>query len=391
MSANMFNSALAFQEVRTWAFQLSDLVNGSPVTTRIADLNSTSFFTLLPANYRGLMPPAGRDAFFVGESQTLFAFEVFKFHVDFVGAGSTFTGPTNISQTSYTVAPTSVPSPGNNLDSLRERLMMQAQYRNIAGTESLWVNHTVRTGAIPAPAGIQWAQINVTGGTIMSPPVQQQIYGNLSADGVHRWMGSLAVDRQGNMALAYSVATNTLNPGISYNGRLAGDPLGTLPQGETVLQAGGGGQTGNCGGSPCTRWGDYSAMSVDPIDECTFWYTTEYYAANGLNWNTQIAAFKFAGCLAPTAANVGINGRAASSDGRGLSNVFLTLSSPEGIQWTARTNSFGNYHFENVPAGRTYILTARAKGVSFANNPRPLGVNDSLWDVDFVTNSPGLK
>ena len=388
MSANMFQG-ITFRGVRLWAFRLTDLINGLPVATRIVDTGVTTYDSMLPVNYRGLLPQGG-DAFFISESATLFAFEVFRFHVDFVGAGSTFTGPTNVSQTSYSLATTTVTSPANALDSLRERLMMQAQYRTVGGVESIWVNHTVRTGVAPAPVGIQWAQINVTGGTIVTTPVQQQIYGNLSGDTVHRWMGSMAVDRQGNMALAYSASNAATNPGIRYNGRLITDPLNTLPQGEAVIQAGGGSQSGNCGGGPCQRWGDYSAMSVDPIDQCTFWYTTEYFPATGLNWNTRIAAFKFPGCLAPTAAPVGISGRVSGIGGRGLSNVFVTLTSTEGTSWTARTNNFGNFRFESIPSGATYILAAKAKGVTFANNPRPINVNDDLFDVDFIA-SGGSK
>ena len=175
-------------------------------------------------------------------------------------------------------------------------MMMQAQYRNLNGTESLWVNHTVKT-AVNGVTGIQWAKINVTGGTISAAPVQQQIYGNVGSDGLHRWMGSLAVDKDGNMALGYSVSSSTVNPDIRYAGRLASDPVNTLPQGETTMLAGvtRGSQSGNCGGAVCTRWGDYTAMTIDP-DGCTFWYTNEYYESTGLNWQTRIGSFKFAQC-----------------------------------------------------------------------------------------------
>jgi len=242
----------------------------------------------------------------VAESQTAYQFQVWKFHVDYSGSGSTFTGPSLVSQTSYTVASSTVPSPGNSLDSLKERLMMQAQYVNINGTESLWVNHTVRTSST-GPKGIQWAQLNVSGGTISTTPVQQQIYGNLGSDGVHRWMGSLAVDKGGDMALGYSASSSTLNPDIRYNGRLASDTLGTLPQGENTMLSGvtRGTQSGTCGGSTCTRWGDYSAMTVDP-DGCTFWYTQEYYETTGLDWQTRIGSFKFAQCQTSSGADVSI-------------------------------------------------------------------------------------
>jgi Concanavalin A-like lectin/glucanases superfamily len=194
MTANMFSST--FQEVRGWAFNRTDLESGAPLRSVVADLNSSTYFSLLPSNTRGAPPPAGRPNFFVAESSTAYAFNVFKFHADYSGGGSTFTGPTAVTQSTYTVATSTVPSPANTLDSLRERLMMQAQYRNIGGTESLWVNHTVRTSP-SGPDGIQWAQLNVTGGTFTTTPVQQQTYGNVGNDGLYRWMGSLAVDKDG--------------------------------------------------------------------------------------------------------------------------------------------------------------------------------------------------
>ena len=304
MTANMFAGGSAFREARVYAFRLSDLINGTPVANVVIDTISDPNrpAALLPANYRGTLPPAGRDAFIIGEATLDFGFIVYKFRPDFaVPANSTFTGPTVVSQSAYGNFGFTVPSSGNGLDTVGDRLLMQAQYRNINGVESLWVQHNVgppdQSGQ---PVGIQWAQINVTGGTIVANPVQQQIYNNLSGDGLHRWMGSLAVDRQGNMALGYSVTNTGVNPSIRYNGRLSTDPLNTLPQGEVVMQAGGGSQSGNCPNTTvtCTRWGDYSAMTVDPTDDCTFWYTNQYYSVSGLNWQTRIASFRFPGCVA---------------------------------------------------------------------------------------------
>ena len=294
MTANMFQitPVESFKEVRVWALNRVDLEAGAALRSRVVDFNATSSFSLLPSNMRTAtgIPPAGRENLLVAESETLFAFEVFKFHVDYTGAGSTFTGPANVSQTPYSTAPALVPTPGNSLDSLQERIMMQAQYANLNGVESVWVQHTVRS-----PDAIQWAQLDVTGGTIAPTPIQQQVYP--ANDGLYRWMGSLALDRNGDMALGYSVANATTMPDIRYAGRLSTDPLGTLPQTETTLLPGitRGTQTGSCGVT-CTRWGDYSAMTLDP-DGCTFWYTNEYYATTGLDWQTRIGSFKFANCL----------------------------------------------------------------------------------------------
>jgi hypothetical protein len=112
-------------------------------------------------------------------------------------------------------------------------------------------------------------------------------------------MGSLAVDILGNMAIGYSVSDNTMFPAIRYAGRLASDPLSALAQGEATIINGTGAQTNNCGTGACTRWGDYSAMTLDPSDGCTFWYTNEYYESSGGNWQTRIASFRFPACNLP--------------------------------------------------------------------------------------------
>src|ERR1700730_2965372 len=282
MSANMFDclnagcASASFQEVRLWAFNLDDLTNGATLRSIVVDVGPNSF-ALLPSNYRGTAPPAGSPNYVVGESIVLFAWDVFKFHVDYgFPPNSTFTGPTNVSQAVYTSAPASVPEPppGNDSDTLAERAMMQNQYRNIAGVESLWAHHTTGTASTVTPTGAQWAQISVTGGTVATTPVQEQIYNN-GADGLNRFMGSLAVDHNGDMALGYTASSSTVAPDIRYAGRLVTDPVNTLPQTEVTIlpSVPRSVQTGNCGSGPCIRWGDYSAMTVDPADDCTFWYT----------------------------------------------------------------------------------------------------------------------
>ena len=318
MGTNMFDCLTAgcatasYQKAHAHAFNINKMVNGTPLVAadiQFADMSS-AHFSVIPSNYRGTAPPANSPNYFVGESFSIFGWEVYKFDVDFTTpANTTYTGPTNVGAASYANPPGSVPAPtpGNNTDTLATRIMMQAQYRNIGGVESLWVNHTTGTAGASTPVGIQWGQINVTGGTINTTIVQQQIYNN-GADGINRFMGSLAVDKQGNMALGYTASSSSLIPDIRYVGRLASDPLNTLPQTEVTMLTGvtRGVQTGNCGGV-CTRWGDYSSMSVDPVDDCTFWYTQEFYGTSGLNWQTRIGSFKFPSCGVATPTNTPTN------------------------------------------------------------------------------------
>jgi hypothetical protein len=286
MSANMFYGQVS--GARVWALDRNAMLNGQPMASVAFNLGS-SYWSLLPSNVRGPQPPVGAPNYFVALDDPNML-RVWKFHVDWANPGnSTLTGPVNVS-----VAPFSYlwdipqPAPGELVDSLGDRLMFQLQYRNFGTHESLWVNHTVGSGGA---AGVRWYELRDPGG---APPTLYQ-QGTYQPDGTYRWMGSLAVDGQGNMAVGYSASSTTVKPSIRYAGRLVTDPLGTLPQGEGTIIDGTGVQL-----SGSNRWGDYSALTVDPVDDCTFWYTNEYYEVNSnRNWQTRIGAFKFPTCGAP--------------------------------------------------------------------------------------------
>jgi len=312
MAANEFTPAGAYDGIAFASFSRADLYSGAPLTYSLGYLSPASnAFTLVPSNNQGRGTNAaqpGTPNYFVSESGTAYAFEVRKFTAGTnCGAGGTLSAATNVSQTSYTFQQGAIvpqPNTPKKLDMIDDRIMQKVQYRKIGGGESLWVTHPV--GSVSGTTAMQWAQINVTGGTIVTTPVQQQIYAPDAT--LYRFMGSLAVDGQGNMALGYTTSNGSLPnfPSIAYSGRLATDPPNTLPQTEVQLIAGAGSQTNTCGGGPCDRWGDYSAMSVDPVDDCTFWYVNEYYSSqsNGSagNWQTRVGSFKFPSCtgLPPT-------------------------------------------------------------------------------------------
>jgi hypothetical protein len=294
MSANMFDctgacSGADFKGVRVWALDKADLYSGSALHVVLFD-TSNNYFSLLPANLRGALPPAGTPNYFVANDADVFALDVFKFHVDFSHTlSSTFSlTPTQVAIASFN-NPTTVPElSANNLDSLGSRLMAQNQYRKVGSAESLWLAHSANSN----PTGVRWYQLNVSGGAVASTPVQQSTY---QPDSNFRWVPSLAVDKFGNMLVGYSVSGSAMHPAIRYAGRLVSDPLNNLSL-EGTLIAGGGGQTGNCGGNTCIRWGDYSNMTVDPVDDCTFWYTTEYYGTTGANWQTRVGSIRFPAC-----------------------------------------------------------------------------------------------
>ena len=168
--------------------------------------------------------------------------------------------------------------------SLADRLMYRLAYRNFGTHESLVTNHSVTAGS--TPSGVRWYELRNPGGT---PSLFQQ--GTFSPDATSRWMGSIAMDQQGNMLLGYSASSSSVRPSVRITGRAVSDAPSTM-QAETSVMAGVGSQTGGL-----SRWGDYSAMVVDPVDDCTFWYTTEYLKTTGsFNWSTRIASYKFPTC-----------------------------------------------------------------------------------------------
>ncbi|HEX9731447.1 MAG TPA: hypothetical protein VGG06_05605 [Thermoanaerobaculia bacterium] len=172
------------------------------------------------------------------------------------------------------------------LDPIDELQMYRAQYRHAATHDTLMVNTTVDAGG--DRAGQHWIELRNSG---LGWAIHQQ--GTYApADGLHRWMGSIAKDGDGNIALGFSTSSATTFPSIAYNTKMAADPAdGVLSGGEVVMHAGTGSQTG------ANRWGDYSTMSVDPVDDCTFFYTQEYYQTTGsFDFNTKVGAFTLADC-----------------------------------------------------------------------------------------------
>ena len=284
--------------------------NPGAVAFTITPATLGDLYSLVPATFRtGTAPPVGTPEYFMAVNSSASAGTVetqvyaWRFHVDFVTpANSTFgLGATTHRMAIVTVngfvdaftatASNIVPQTGTTalLDTLGDKIMTPVVYQNLGGVESLYASQTVNNNqGGTGPTAIRWYQFNVTGSTIPATPVQQQTFNN-AADGLWRWMPSISVDAQGNMAIAYSASSSTSEPSIRYAGRLAADPLNTLAQGEAVMTAGGGHQT-SCSG----RWGDYSALSIDPADNLTFWHTHEYYSATSSGcWNTRIGNFKF--------------------------------------------------------------------------------------------------
>ena len=170
------------------------------------------------------------------------------------------------------------------LDSLGDRLMFRLAYRNFGDHEALVAVHSVKGGS--TASAVRWYEIRSPNGT---PKIFQQ--GTFSISGLALWMPSIGMDKLGDIALGFSKSSGTTHPGLGYTGRIPSDPLGSMESAANIF-VGAGSQTGGL-----SRWGDYSSMSIDPSDNCTFWYTNEYIPSNGsFNWRTRLASFKFTAC-----------------------------------------------------------------------------------------------
>jgi len=280
----------------TCAYDRAAMLTGAKA--KAVCFKSPNEFSFLPSNADGATPPpSGEPSFFVDLSSST-SLHLYRFHVDFADpTKSKFTGPINIPVKAYTMAcggGTCIPQPGTKqqLDSLGDRLMFRLAYRNFTDHESLVVSHSVMTSK--AASGERWYEIRDPDGT---PKVYQQ--GTFTNSGNSLWMGSIDMDKEGDIAFGYSESNSTtLHPSIAFTGRVPTDPLNTMESPATIFIAKGSATGGTKNGA--NRWGDYSSMVIDPSDDCTFWYVNQYipktFANDPLTFHTRVASLKFSSC-----------------------------------------------------------------------------------------------
>ena len=330
---HMFANGTSWAGTEVCAFDRVKMLAGQTATQQCFGPNS-SYGGLLPSHFQGsTLPPAGSPNYFVayGTNRLLF----WPFHVDWTNSNYStfpFNSPTNITVASFSepcggTGGTCVPQKGttNQLDTLGDRLMWRMNYRNFGTYESLVLNHSITGGA---GTGIRWYEIRNPSTT---PTIYQQ--GTFApSDTTWRWMGSVNMDKNGDIAAGYSASSSSMNPSLWYSGRLVTDALNTFGQGEGTLFSGTGSQlAGSNPSRPLTRWGDYSTMSVDPSDDCTFWFTSEYLSSDGtFNWRTRICSFKFPSCTTCTPPGAPAITDIADESGCAQSGIRVTYTAGSG-------------------------------------------------------------
>jgi IPT/TIG domain-containing protein len=403
---NVFANGQSYSGPEVCALDRTSMIAGLTATQQCFK-KSTSYFSLLPADVDGpTLPPAGSSELLL--SYGVNSLQLWKFHVDWTTpANSNLTGPTQISVPAFNEAcggGTCIPQPstGQMLDSLGDRLMYRLAYRNFGDHESLVVTHSVAANGV---TGMRWYELR---GPWNTPTVFQS--GTYAPDTTYRWMGSIAQDHVGDMALGFAVSSTSVRPAARYTGRLVGDALGTMGQGEGTLVTGSGSQT-----TGLSRWGDYTSMSVDPVDDCTFWYLGEYLTTNGTwNWQTRIGAFEFPSCTGgggvppvvasfnPTSGPVGTNVAITGTGFTGATSVAFNSTNAT----TFTVDSDTSIH-ATVPGGATTglisVTTPNGTGQSATNftvtgggggNPPtvtsffptsgPVGTNVSITGTNFT-------
>ena len=328
---NIFQNGTTFIGPEVCAWDRSAMLNGAAAPAFKCFQLNTNYASVLPADLDGTTPPpAGSPNFLMDINPTSGALDLWTFHVNTANfSNSTLSNPTSIPVAPFTVpclnaqtgqiSQDCIPQDGTTqmVDALGDRLMYRLAYRNFGDHESLVANHTVMTAG--GNTGVRWYEVRSPNST---PTLYQQ--GTFAPDSDNRWMASIAMDQSGNIGVGYSVASAATFDSIRYTGWQVGDTLGTL-EAESSLVAGGGAQVG------ANRWGDYSAMQVDPSDDCTFWYTQEYEATtdpSNIIWNTRIGSFKFSSCGLPLV---------------GTSTALITSGSPstygQSVTFTATVTS----------------------------------------------------
>ncbi|HTX89246.1 MAG TPA: T9SS type A sorting domain-containing protein [Bacteroidales bacterium] len=338
MSANRFAGGSNWSGTYVCAFDRTAMLagNASPTIVQFSTSSSNDAWSWLPSDCDGTFPPSGTPNYFTYlYDANPYHLAIEEFHVDWVTpANSTFGNLNSVSITSFNDNFTSnIAQPGtsNKLDPIGDRLMYRENYRKFTDHQAMVLCHTVNTGS--NVAGIRWYELRNTGSgwTVY----QQSTYN--PADGKSRWMGSIALDAAGDIALGYSISSSSQYPSIRYTGRLNGDALNTMTYGEHGIVNGTGSQTSY------NRWGDYSAMTTDPTTNNMFWYTQEYVITTGTNWKTRIASFQFG---VPFVIDATAN--PTTVDAGQPTQLNVTVSGGSGIY---------TYQWTSVPAGFTSTIS----------------------------------
>lgn len=373
------------------ALDRSQMLIGATASSQCFQLSS-SYNSLLPADFDGsILPPSGSPNYLMNLGTN--SLNLWQFHVNWTNpANSTLTGPVNLPVAAYTngckASSLCVSQLGTTqlVDGIGDRLMFRLAYRHFAdGHESLVANHTINSAT---PVAVRWYEVQSPGN---NPYVFQE--GTYAPDSNSRWMGSIAMDQMGDIALGYSVSSSSMYPALRYTTRLQSDPLNAMDAENSIIE----GPAAEVGSN---RWGDYSAMQIDPSDDCTFWYTSEYFPSNGdYNWNTQIASFSLPGCTSSPSITLAPNGLYFQAQSLGSTsaaqNVTLTNMQSVALNIASVVASGSYMESDNcvssspIPAGGTCTISITFKPTVSGTLTGQVTVEDDAPNSSQIVNMTG--
>ena len=280
-----------------YALERTEMIAGNPnaqiIGFTVPQVTTNGFFSIQPANATSSNPSAGTPgyAFYFQDDGwggiSSDHIKIWEMNLDWANtSNSSISTPQQLNvspfDSEFNSSWNDIQQPGTSskLDGIPTAFMYMAQYREFSSYASVVLNHTVDVNG-SNQGGIRWYELRKSG----SNPWTLYQEGTFAPDNQSRWLGSICMDYQGNIALAYSVSGSTVYPSIRYTGRYFSDPLGQMTLAEEDIIVGSGIQTGT------NRWGDYSQMTIDPLDDATFWYTGEYIVGGA---KSRIASFKIA-------------------------------------------------------------------------------------------------
>ena len=383
-----------------YAFDRQAMLAGEAATyqriSSVTALDGFSFQALTPADLDGILPPPPDSAgIFMrhvdADAHPIYSgggndfLEMYTLDVDFeTPANTALNGPTRLTIAEFDsdlcgllsfncIAKPGYPTGASlSLDPLREVIMWRLAYRNF-GTYQVLVGNIVTDVTGADDAGIRWFELRNSGSGWSV--YQEGTYAGPAGtyDGMNRWMGSIAMDKMGNMALGYSVSNvSTVYPGIRYTGRLAGDALGTMPSGESVV-------IDAVANNGSYRWGDYSSMNIDP-DECTFWYANIHGGPANGQWNQRGASFQYESCANAAPQNI----RVVKDDGLTQVAPGQTITYTIAVTNTSAASITGVNVIDDFPADLTNVSwTCAVNGAGSCADPGPTNgdINTSV-DLD---------
>lgn len=378
----------AFAGAQLCAYDRSEMLNGKSVTIICTSPGVIANPSYLPSDLDGPRPTGWSPPGYFLDFDSTSSLSLYEIQPDFADGTALLTQEPDISVPPFNEACNGgncIPQPGTSqlLASLGDRLMYRLAYRVVNGHAWMVVDHSVAVGnKHHGSVGISWYELRAS---TVSDPFSLYQQGTFAPDSADRWMGSVAMDGLGDIALGYSKSSGSIYPEIDFAGRTPSMPLGTL-SGETQLQAGYGSQLGT------NRWGDYTALRIDPDNDTTFWYTDEYYnSSSDHQWSTFIGSFTIAGSSGGSGSG--------SGSGSGGNGVDFALSVSPATQTLCRSNSTScsNSSQFSVSVSSTSGLSSPVQlGVSGLPSkttatfvPNPVGSSGDKSDTDTLTITVG--